>query len=300
MPKGIYHNVVIRKEAHTYVLDETEADLKYLYSSLTPEGLYAMIDLSDKINPTVNINPTTSESQEIKEGKEKLLGIKYNDISIIEPEAIETLTALNNKINKAKLIRDILIHPNISKSKDNYTLDILKKQSMNKLNNIITELSKLIEKPFIEKVTELSTQIKELNNLNDSERDFGTNFGKLIERVFFEGVVEATDKDIELLTAIVNSSDKKIYPAIYMIEGTPSLSDGGKVTLLEFLRNFPISNVEANNLLNPKGEYENGTPVSIMLSNFIREVLQNAKIFDSSDINLDFFLTDDLFSECNI
>lgn len=168
------------------------------------------------------------------------------------------------------------------------------------MNNIITELSKLIEKPFIEKVTELSTQIKELNNLNDSERDFGTNFGKLIERVFFEGVVEATDKDIELLTAIVNSSDKKIYPAIYMIEGTPSLSDGGKVTLLEFLRNFPISNVEANNLLNPKGEYENGTPVSIMLFNFIREVLQNAKIFDSSDINLDFFLTDDLFSECNI
>ena len=303
MPDGIYHNVVIRSETPSYVLDRSEQDLDMLYTSLTPEGLYALVDLSAEINSIpIEKSESIKESDQIKDAKQKLARIKVNGEVLLKPDTIETIDSITNKIERAKLIKKILESPFNTSSDNVYTLDSLQDSPIDVLNNVLSSLSFKAETPvkFEDLVLETVDKLKQLSNLNSEDRNYANNFAAQIEQLSkrTHDSSSITESDYNLLRAIVTTINNKLYPKVNYDSNTNkwSLDAVEKVSLIEFLSSLPSSDSRIDELLN-LGTSMDLSALGIELSNFIRDHLEGHG-FTLEGSNLE--LTSDLFAQCNI
>ena len=303
MPDGIYHNVVIRSETPSYVLDRSEQDLDMLYTSLTPEGLYALVDLSAEINSTpIEKSESVKESDQIKDAKQKLARIKVNGEVLLKPDTIETIDSITNKIERAKVIKKILESPFNTSSDNVYTLDSLQDSPIDVLNNVLNSLSFKAETPvkFEDLVLETVDKLKQLSNLNSEDRNYANNFAAQIEQLSkrTHDSSSITESDYNLLQTIVTTINNKLYPKVNYNSNNNkwSLDAIEKVSLIEFLSSLPSSDSRIDELLN-LGTSMDLSALGIELSNFIRDHLEG-RGFTLEGSNLE--LTSDLFAQCNI
>ena len=303
MPDGIYHNVVIRSETPSYVLDRSEQDLDMLYTSLTPEGLYALVDLSAEINSIpIEKSESVKESDQIKDAKQKLARIKVNGEVLLKPDTIETIDSITNKIERAKVIKKILESPFNTSSDNVYTLDSLQDSPIDVLNNVLNSLSFKAETPvkFEDLVLETVDKLKQLSNLNSEDRNYANNFAAQIEQLSkrTHDSSSITESDYNLLQTIVTTINNKLYPKVNYNSNNNkwSLDAIEKVSLIEFLSSLPSSDSRIDELLN-LGTSMDLSALGIELSNFIRDHLEGHG-FTLEGSNLE--LTSDLFAQCNI
>jgi len=128
----IYFNVPITTsiKGDTYKIQPTEWDEDYLHTALTPEGLYAMLDLSTIVNTgkaAIAINAATKvgEERRIKELGDLLTSVRYDGKTLIMPVATDTMESLTLKLDIAQKVLNILRDPSNTNPADGYSAEKL-------------------------------------------------------------------------------------------------------------------------------------------------------------------------------
>ena len=291
----VYHNVPIQTVegiSGGYKISDMsrEWDIDNLYTSLTPEGMFLSLDLSKQFTGQVPPDAT------IERLKEVLKDIKSNGKTLLTSESNDNEQSLNDKISKAKKIKEVLEHSkNTTPFEDGYILNELK-------NNSITELSDIIN------ILNLRGVQNPLNTLNNSIRDLETiitsdddKSNRLTAFKYKLGLLNNinnsknsslfTDESEAILNTIVSKWNDKVFPSIEENNGLYSHNEAKKVSLSEYLSQLPETDFEIVSLFGDSDE------------SLINEYL-SAMIFDNlginKDITVDMDITDKLFDDCSI
>lgn len=211
--KGAQDNII------SYELSKTELDPKFLYTERVPEGFYLSIDLREKLTQQVLL-----QEDPLEEFIKALKNIKYNGQIIINPESTDTKDILLDKIERAKLVREILGMPKNTSNKG-----ILITKSKQELEKIKLELTALEE--IVKTDEEI---IKEFENYADNFKDSGS-----FKYSFITSFVEL------LKTKNKNEEDESIYREI--------LDKWEEV--LEQLKSLPDAQASAMNLLGETDDF---------------------------------------------
>lgn len=271
-PEGVYYNVPIQTLAGGgYQIKRTKFDLQYLYTNLSPEGLYANIDLSKEVNNEI--------SRDEPEDKQVLLARKELDkLKIISYTKDDTLDVLKDKITRSKVIKNIVGHKNNKASFGNtYTSDFLVNMDLAELKNILQTLNAWTEKPSI---TELITSIE--NELDSLIKYENSPLKNLKQRISF-----LKDPDA-IKMGTLTLEDEKILLALVEKWNVKQDFSGQLLSLADFLNLLETDPDEVAELINT----ENDEFFTAFLTS---EIYSRWKI-DSADLNR--IITTNLFNNC--
>ncbi len=175
-----YYNIPITKDGEGFKIKDVDSNLSNTFITLTPEGPYLNLDLSDNVIIAKKKDKKDKIDPEITKLITKLKSIKYSGEAIVKDEPGDTKERLNLKIKVATLIKDILEH----KKNTEYTLQGL------------TDISNLSTLPGVSESTSFEEGMNiYISDLEQKLRSLNTEKTELTPEIVFDEITEIVNKN---------------------------------------------------------------------------------------------------------